>query len=111
MPEHGVLVVEVGLRAKRKKKLRPIRVRPLVGHRQHSSRIMGVVRVELIRKGAAPDRLAALARSRRVAALDHEARHEAVEGRAVVRAGRGQGQEIEGAARRGVASQFQFEVA
>ena len=42
---------------------------------------MGVVRVELVPKGAAPDRLAALARAGRVAALNHEARHEAVEGR------------------------------
>ena len=46
----------------------------------------------------------------RAAALNHEARHEAVEGRAVVGAGRRQGQEIEGAARRGVAPQLDFQI-
>ena len=57
--------------------------------RVRAARAVRVVGVDLVGELAAPDRLAALARARRVAGLNHEARHEAVEGRAVVRAGRG----------------------
>ena len=74
-----MLAVEVPRGRQQNKKLRPVRVRPAVGHAQQTSSIVAHL-TRFIRKLAARPTLAARAVSpRKVAALGHEVGNDAVE--------------------------------
>ena len=96
LPEDRVLPVQMRRRPQRDEKLAAVGVRPAVGHAQHPFRGMRQAGVELVRELAAVDALAASAGARRVPALDHEARDDAVENDVVVLVRRGQGGKVAG---------------
>ena len=89
--------------------LRPVRVGPAVGHGDDAPHGVLLVGVDLVVELAPPDALAALARARGVAALQHEALDVAVEERVVVVARRGEREEVEGCARHDVAVDLELE--
>ena len=84
LAEDGVVVVEVRMLRVRDEKLAAIRVRARIGHREDAACRVRVLGPQLIVEFSAPNRLATLAAAGRVAALQHEALHVAVEERAVI---------------------------
>lgn len=81
MTEDGVLVVEVGLRSMRDKKLATVGVWPCVGHRENTGAIVLQVGSKLILKPVAGT---ACPCPGGIAALDHEIGNDTVEGDAVI---------------------------
>ena len=72
---------------------------------------MSVLRAKLIGKFAAPDALATLACAGWIAALEHETLDIAVEDRAIIIAGRGEREKVEGGSRHRVAVYLELDVA
>src|ERR1700753_2674480 len=83
-PKHGMLAVEPRRGRERDEELAAVFVLARIRHAQHARARVPQRRVDLVRKRAAPARLAAAPRAGRVAALDHEGRDDAVEDGAVV---------------------------
>ena len=103
------VVVEVRVLGVGDEELRSVRVGPAVGHRDDAPHGVLLVGVDLVVELAPPDALAALARARGVAALQHEALDVAVEERVVVVARRGEREKVEGCARHDVAVDLELE--
>ncbi len=98
-------------RAVRDEELRAVCILPLIRHADDTPRVMGQRPVELVREVFAPDRVAALARARRVAALEHKVADVAVEDDAVVVAPFAQLRKVPHGLGRELGEQFEVDVA
>lgn len=94
LPKHSVLPIQVRCSRKRNEELATIRPRPAVSHRHNARAGMEKRVVELVFEFSAPNRLAAATGAGGVAALEHEARDDAVEDYAVILAGVGEACEV-----------------
>jgi hypothetical protein len=81
LSEHRVAVVEVGLGVERDEKLRAVRIGTGIRHRERARRVVAEFVVELVVEGVSGTAAASLGG---VAALNHEAFDDAVEGNIVV---------------------------
>lgn len=94
LAKDGVLAIEVRRGGQGDEELAAVGAGPAVGHGQDALAGVSARGVELVLELAAVDGLAARARARRVAALDHEARDDAVEDDVVVLVRVGQAGEV-----------------
>lgn len=95
----------------RNEELARVRVRPVVGHRDHAALVVFQPVPELVLELARPDRLTALARARRVARLHDESLDVPVEDGPVVVVASAQGQKVLARFRAFLAEQLQLDVA
>lgn len=98
LPKHGIQAIKMRRLVKRKEELRAIGAGPLVGHGNEASAAVSQRGSDLVFKGPAPDRLAALwvfgCWVGGCSCLHHEFGDQAVEGRLVVVAGGAESKEV-----------------
>jgi hypothetical protein len=106
-------IIQMRLTLVTKKELRSVGILPLVRHGQHAPFVVLVAGVKFVgKRNGAPNGFTSLGARlfRRISRLDHEAFDIAMKGCAIVRAGCGQGEKVEGGARGGITEDLELQI-